>query len=325
MISRRHLLAAAALLPAAHALGACAAPDATSAERPRAASPRGRARRLVQVVDAQPVTDGAGVRLARSVGSPALPMLDPFLMLDEFHSSNPEDYIAGFPSHPHRGFETVTYMLAGAMEHRDSMGNEGRLVAGSTQWMTAGSGIIHSEMPKQVSGLMRGFQLWVNLPRAQKWTRPRYQDLGPERFSDFDSMDSRVRVVAGTVDGHTGPVAGIVTAPHMIDVTMRQRGRFDHALPPTHNAFVYVVDGVARFGDEGPQLERGQLGVLERGADLVRATSTAGGHFLLFAGQPIGEPVARRGPFVMNTDAELQQAFDDYRAGTLVRERGARG
>ena len=328
MLTRRQLLAAAAVLPAAtlpvvSALGACAAPD--TSPRRRASAPPGRVREVAQVVDGQPVTDGAGVRLTRSLGSPALSMLDPFLMLDEFHSNNPDDYLAGFPSHPHRGFETVTYMLAGAMEHRDSMGNEGRLIPGSTQWMTAGSGIIHSEMPKQISGLMHGFQLWVNLPRAQKWTRPRYQDLPPERFSTHDYMDSRVRVVAGMVDGHTGPVSGIATAPQMIDVTLPRGGRFDHALPPDYNAFVYVVEGVARLGADGPALERGQLAVLERGAELVRATSMTGGRILLFAGRPIGEPVARRGPFVMNSDDEIREAFEEYRAGTLVRERGERG
>ncbi len=331
MITRRQLVAAAALLPAAAALPgaltACAAPPASSppASRTPARAAAGRLRTVSRVVASMPVTDGAGVRLSRSIGSPLLPMLDPFLMLDEFRSDNPGDYLAGFPSHPHRGFETVTYMLAGAMEHRDSMGNQGRLIAGSTQWMTAGSGIIHSEMPKQVSGLMHGFQLWVNLPRAQKWTRPRYQDLGPERFREIEHMDARVRVVAGEVAGEVGPVAGIATAPTMIDVTLPRNGRLDHAVPTAHNAFAYVVEGVARFGADGPLLERGQLAVLSPGAELVRATSETGGRFLLFAGQPLGEPVARRGPFVMNTEEELREAFDDYRAGRLVRERGEQG
>jgi redox-sensitive bicupin YhaK (pirin superfamily) len=323
-LSRRDLLAAGAVLPVAAALGACRPAVAPSRSSGAPAAAQAIARRVRQVVDAQPVTDGAGVHLARSLGAGALPMLDPFLMLDEFRSDRPEDYIAGFPSHPHRGFETVTYMLHGAMEHRDSLGNHGRLGPGSTQWMTAGHGIIHSEMPRQERGLMHGFQLWVNLPAAHKMTPPRYQDLAPERIETIAMPEgpmegTEVRLVAGELEGRVGPVEGIVTAPHMLDVTLPRRGRFEHALPRSHNAFVYVIDGAARFGGEATRVSQGQLAVLDRGGDALLASSDRGARFLLLAGQPIGEPVARRGPFVMNTDDEIRQAIADYQSGRLTR------
>jgi redox-sensitive bicupin YhaK (pirin superfamily) len=272
---------------------------------------------VTQVVDAQPTSDGAGVKLRRMLGTRALSMLDPFLMLDEFHSDRPEDYLAGFPDHPHRGFETVTYMIHGAMEHRDSLGNHGRLEPGSTQWMTAGRGIVHSEMPKQEQGLMWGFQLWVNLPAASKMTRPRYQDLAAERIPELEADDATVRLVAGELRGQRGPVDGIVTQPQMLDVKLPPRGRFEHALPPGHNAFVHVFEGAVRVGDARARVGRGQLAVLGAG-DVVKLASDEGGRALLLAGQPIREPVARYGPFVMNTDAEIRQAFEDYRSGRLV-------
>jgi len=272
-------------------------------------------------VDALPTIEGAGVRLRRSLGSRGLPLLDPFLMLDEFHSDNPDDYVAGFPSHPHRGFETVTYMIHGAMEHRDSLGNHGRLGPGSTQWMTAGHGIIHSEMPKQERGLMWGFQLWVNLPRARKMVKPRYQDLAPELIPELAIDDAEVRLVAGTAGNQTGPVSGIVTAPQMLDVKIAPRGAFRLSLPSTHNAFVYVFEGTAEIGPARTKVGPAQLATLGEG-DLFSARSETGARMLCLAAQPIGEPVARYGPFVMNTEAELQQAFDDYRTGRLVSEDG---
>ncbi len=273
------------------------------------------------MVEGEPTTDGAGVHLLRALGTRALPMLDPFLMLDEFRSNEPSDYLAGFPTHPHRGFETVTYMLAGAMEHRDSLGNRGRLVAGSTQWMTAGHGIVHSEMPKQVSGLMHGYQLWVNLPRAHKMIPPRYQDIAPERFSTLEVDDARVRLVAGEIGTHRGPVEGIVTAPHMLDVTIPRRGSLQQTLPSSHNAFAYVIEGEVLFGDDLVPVARQSLAVFSRSLDqvAVRARSEAGARFLMFAGRPINEPVARRGPFVMNTEDELRQAYSDYQSGALTR------
>jgi redox-sensitive bicupin YhaK (pirin superfamily) len=294
--------------------------DPTRSSR-ASADPPARVRQVHQIVEAQPTIEGAGVRLRRSLGSRGLPLLDPFLMLDEFHSDNPDDYAAGFPSHPHRGFETVTYMLHGAMEHRDSLGNHGRLGPGSTQWMTAGHGIIHSEMPKQERGLMWGFQLWVNLPRARKMVKPRYQDLAPDRIPELTVDDAVVRLVAGAAGGRTGPVEGIVTAPQMLDVNIAPRGGFRQPLPSSHNAFVYVFDGTAEIGPARTKVGPAQLAVLGEG-DLFSARSETGARMLCLAAQPIGEPVARYGPFVMNTEAELAQAFDDYRSGRLVAEGG---
>jgi redox-sensitive bicupin YhaK (pirin superfamily) len=269
------------------------------------------------VIDAEPSRDGAGVKLRRSLGSRALPLLDPFLLLDEIHSRREDDYVRGFPSHPHRGFETVTYMIGGAMEHRDSLGNHGHLGPGSVQWMTAGHGIIHSEMPRGDGGGFWGFQLWVNLPSSLKMTRPRYQDLAPDRVVEIDHDGARVRLVAGDAFGRRGPVDGIVTAPHMLDVTLRAGGRFDHAIPVAHNAFAYVFDGSARVGRSEARVGQGQIAVLGPG-DRVSASSESGARLLLLSAEPIGEPVARRGPFVMNTDEEILQAIDDYQNGRLV-------
>jgi len=303
-------------IPASALIAACKTSDA-----PRASAPN--VRGVERVIDAQPTIEGAGVHLRRSLGSRALPLLDPFLMLDEFHSDRPEDYVAGFPSHPHRGFETVTYMIEGAMEHRDSLGNHGRLGPGSTQWMTAGHGIIHSEMPKQANGqnpdLLWGFQLWVNLPAVNKMTKPRYQDLAPDRIEKLAIDDAAVGLIAGEAKGKRGPVDGIVTAPQMLDVKIPAHGKFAHAIPSTHNAFVYVFEGATLVGPQRTRVVAGQLAVLGNG-DLVSVTDDGGigGRFLLLAGRPIGEPVARAGPFVMNTDAELRRAFDDYRSGKLV-------
>jgi redox-sensitive bicupin YhaK (pirin superfamily) len=276
-------------------------------------------RSVEHVVTAQRTSDGAGVRLNRALGGAALSMLDPFLLLDEFQSDDPNDYIAGFPDHPHRGFETVTYMIDGAMEHRDSVGNRGRLVAGSAQWMTAGRGLVHSEMPKQERGLMWGFQLWVNLPRARKMIEPRYQDIAPGLIPERELDGARTRVVAGNAFGMTGPVSGIDVEPLFLDVTVTRGVRFSTPLPVGHNAFVFVTDGAVRLGPSSREIRRGQLAVLARGGDRLTATCDAqSGRMLVLAGRPLGEPVARRGPFVMSTEDELRQAFDDYRSGRLV-------
>jgi len=276
-----------------------------------------RVRGVQAILDAQPTVDGAGVKLHRIIGSQKLPMLDPFLLLDEFRSDRPDDYLAGFPTHPHRGFETVTYMLEGAMEHRDSLGNHGRLVPGSVQWMTAGHGIVHSEMPKQENGLMWGYQLWVNLPAAQKMVRPRYQDLAPERVVDLELDAAKVRLVAGELEGRKGPVEGIVTAPQMLDVRLTDGGRFATTVPADHNAFVYLVEGSALIGPESVRVRAGQIAVLGAG-DSFEARASEPGRFLLLAGRPIGEPVARYGPFVMNTKEEIETAITDYQSGRLV-------
>lgn len=302
---RQVVKALAAGLPAA-GLAAC-----------RLDPPAARPREVANLVDAQPTLEGAGVRLRRALGSQALPMLDPFLLLDEIHSENPDDYLRGFPTHPHRGFETVTYVLDGAMDHRDSLGNHGHLGPGSVQWMTAGHGIVHAEMPQQEKGRMWGFQLWVNLPAASKLMPPRYQDIDPSRVVETTADDARVRLVAGELGGRRGPVEGIVTAPQMLDVTLGARGRLSHALPAGHNAFVYVVEGSAQIGGARTQVSAGQLAVLGSG-DLLSVRSQRGGRMLCLAARPIGEPVARYGPFVMNSDAEIRQAIEDYRSGRLI-------
>jgi redox-sensitive bicupin YhaK (pirin superfamily) len=259
------------------------------------------------------------VRLSRAIGGSALAMLDPFLLLDEFHSDNPDDYAAGFPSHPHRGFETVTYMLEGAMEHKDSVGNSGRLRPGSAQWMTAGHGIVHSEMPKQERGLMWGYQLWVNLPRARKLIKPRYQDIAPDRIPELDREGAGVRVVAGNAFGATGPINGIDVDPLFLDVTVVKGVRFETPLPVGHNVFAFVTDGAVRLGPARTEVRAGQLAVLAPNGDHVLASCDAqSGRMLLVAGRPIGEPVARGGPFVMNTQDEIRQAWDDYRSGRLT-------
>lgn len=276
------------------------------------------ARDVVAVLSAMSTVDGGGVRLARAVGQPALSALDPFLLLDEIRSDRREDWEKGFPRHPHRGFETVTYMIEGAMEHADSVGNHGLLTAGSAQWMTAGRGIVHSEMPRQREGLLWGLQLWVNLPRRLKMCEPRYQDIAPGRIAEVSSSGARVRVVAGEAAGAKGPVVGIAVAPTMLDVTLDPAGaRFEHPLPEAHAAFAYVLSGTARLGASSRAVPAGNVAVLGPGAHLT-ASADGAARFLLLAAAPIGEPIARRGPFVMNTDAELDQAFDDYRSGRLA-------
>ena len=243
-------------------------------------------------------------------------MLDPFLLLDEIHSADPDDYAAGFPQHPHRGFETVSYVLRGGFAHRDSVGNHGLIADGGTQWMTAGRGIIHEEMPRPTAGTeLWGLQLWVNLPAARKMIKPRYQDLAPTSIPEVDIADARVRVVAGRVGAARGPVDGIDIGPTLLDATLAPRATFRHALPGGDTAFLYVLDGQVTVGVT--PIGAGQLAVLGRG-DTVVAGSEPGGRFLLVSGTPIREPVARRGPFVMNTDDELRQAFADYQAGTLA-------
>ena len=274
-----------------------------------------RTRRLVKTLAGMPASDGADVKLNRIIGQPALPDLDPFLLLDEFGSDDPKAYIAGFPTHPHRGFETVTYMLAGRMRHRDNAGNEGLLGPGSVQWMTAGRGILHSEMPEQDAGLMQGFQLWVNLPAKDKMTAPRYQDIAADRVPTAQLGEGvSAKVLAGEIAGVRGPVDPGATQPIFLDIALAAGGAASVPLPEGHNAFVYVYEGAAAVGDSAETLARGQLGVLSGGGE-VSLASEAGARLILVAGKPLREPVAKYGPFVMNTEAELQQAFADFRAG----------
>jgi hypothetical protein len=277
-------------------------------------------REVIKVVPSMPTSDGAGVRLNRSLGTQALPMVDPFLMLDEFRSDDPGDYIAGFPDHPHRGFETVTYMLAGEMEHRDSAGNSGLLVGGGAQWMTAGRGIVHSEMPRQKDGLMWGFQLWVNLPRAEKMRAPRYQDLRPDQIPEVEIQGAKVRVVAGEAGGVRGPVEGVVVEPTMLDLTLKPGAKFAQKLPMKHGAFLYVFGGAAEVGPDGAgiRVPRGAAAVLGEGDEVtIVGDEEDGARVLLLAARPLNEPVARYGPFVMNTGDEIRRAIADYQAGRL--------
>lgn len=278
-------------------------------------------RRPVAVLRGRPASDGAGVKLIRVIGQPALPDLDPFLMLDEFGSDKGADYIGGFPDHPHRGFETVTYMLAGRMRHGDNQGNVGLLRPGSVQWMTAGRGIVHSEMPEQEDGLMRGFQLWVNLPAKDKMTRPRYQDIEPEAIPVVERAGGiKVKVIAGTFDGVTGPVSAVATEPIYFDITLPAGRALSVKLPEEHNAFAYVFEGAAEIGagSEARRVERGELAVLSLGEQADFAGVEGEARLILVAGRPLREPVAKYGPFVMNTADEIRQAIADYQAGRFV-------
>ena len=280
------------------------------------------ARRVVRIFTGQPTSDGAGVRLTRVIGTSALDHLDPFLLLDEFKSDKADDYLAGFPDHPHRGFETVTYMLAGAMRHRDHAGNQGELVAGSVQWMTAGRGIVHSEMPQQKDGLMWGFQLWVNLPARDKMTAPRYQDIPPEKIPEVElAAGVLARVIAGEAGGVRGPVEGIATRPLYLDVRMGATAGVSLGVAAGHNAFVYVYEGRVAVDDGSggtQEVGAGRLAVLSDGDAVTAATTDSPARFLLLAARPLGEPIARYGPFVMNTREELVQAAEDYRSGRLL-------
>jgi redox-sensitive bicupin YhaK (pirin superfamily) len=274
--------------------------------------------RVVRSLRGMPTSDGAGVRLTRVIGTPALPELDPFLMLDEFGTDKPEDYLAGFPDHPHRGFETVTYMLDGRMRHKDNHGNEGLLTPGSVQWMTAGRGLVHSEMPEQESGRMRGFQLWVNLPARDKMTDPRYQEFAPERIPQTAPVEGvRVKVIAGTVGDVSGPITQPATDPLYLDITLAPGSHWQYTLPAGHNAFAYVFEGAVTVGEgEGAQvLAQSELAVLGGGRQLQLRAGAQEARLILVAGRPLGEPVARHGPFVMNTREELMQAFVDYQEG----------
>jgi len=275
-------------------------------------------RSVTRIITGQPTSDGAGVRLTRVIGTPALEHLDPFLLLDEFKSDRPDDYLAGFPDHPHRGFETVTYVLAGTMEHRDHAGNQGELVAGSVQWMTAGRGIVHSEMPRQRDGLMWGFQLWVNLPARDKMIAPRYQDILSERIPEVKLAEGvTARVIAGAAGGARGPVEGIATEPVYLDVGMSPGSVVELPLTVGHSAFAYVYEGRVAFGpaSRAQEVGGGQLAVLSDGDALRAATAEGPARFLLLAAHPLREPIARYGPFVMNTREEILQAVEDYRSG----------
>ncbi|MFZ5635280.1 MAG: pirin family protein [Pseudomonadota bacterium] len=279
--------------------------------------------RIVRSVRGETTSDGAGVKLRRVIGGMALPDLDPFLLLDEFGTDRAEDYIGGFPDHPHRGFETVTYMLDGRMRHRDNHGNEGLLVPGAVQWMTAGRGLVHSEMPEQQEGRMRGFQLWVNLPAALKMTAPGYQEFAPDRMPvAHPAPGVAIKVIAGEIvdaDGGLvrGPIEQPATAPLYLDIALDPGAIWELDLPSGHNAFAYAYEGAATVGegDAARRLETQTLGVLGGGARLRLQADERSARLILVAGRPLREPVARYGPFVMNTREELMQAVVDFQSG----------
>ena len=275
-------------------------------------------RSLTRVVRGMPASDGAGVRLNRVIGTPQVPDIDPFLMLDEFRSDDAADYLAGFPDHPHRGFETVTYMLAGRMRHADNHGHSGLLEAGSVQWMTAGRGIIHSEMPEQEDGLMAGFQLWINLPARLKMSKPHYQEFPAAAMPVVQpAAGVSVKLIAGELAGQAGPVSGIATQPLYWDISLDAGVAWEAPVPATHQAFLYVFEGSVEAGPATSRhrVQQGQMAVLGQGDHVDITGGDGGGRLLLIAGLPLREPVARYGPFVMNTAQEIRQAFEDYQDG----------
>ncbi len=282
------------------------------------------ARSVRHVIESVPTSDGAGVKLRRSLGSGPFARLDPFLMLDEFYSDNPDDYLAGFPSHPHRGFETVTYMLDGRMEHKDHLGNTGDLGPGSVQWMTAGRGVIHSEMPRQSEGRMRGFQLWINLPAREKMKPADYRDIPSGDVPELAFDGGIARIIAGTLDMAGQRVDGAVngtgdsmsTDPLYIDLRLDPGSKTTIAVKSGHNSFVYLYEGDAVIGDQ--LLQRRNAGVLDGGDQVTVQAGDQGARLLLLAGKPLDEPVVQYGPFVMNTREEIEQALSDYQEGRLT-------
>ena len=284
------------------------------------------ARILQQIIPSMATSDGAGVRLRRSIGQSQTVRVDPFLMLDEFSSVNADDYIAGFPNHPHRGFETVTYILDGHMLHEDHLGNRGDLKSGGAQWMTAGRGIIHSEMPQKISGRMRGFQLWVNLPAKEKMKPAGYQDVQSEEIPLFNLANSGyVKVISGIAkfadQAIKGPIQGISTDVLMLDVRLPAGAYFEQVLPSDHNAFIYTFEGDVLVGPDDNQcaLATQSAGVLSNGDALEVKAGEEGAAFLLLVGRPLQEPIVQYGPFVMNTREEIEQAIADYNNGCLVK------
>ncbi|MEI7725418.1 MAG: pirin family protein [Bacteroidota bacterium] len=278
-------------------------------------------REIERIIKGQLTSDGAGVKLTRILGHNTQEMLDPFLMLDFFGSDNPDDFMAGFPSHPHRGIETVTYMLDGKVEHSDSMGNRGVIGKGDIQWMTAGSGIIHEEMPKYEQGKMHGFQLWVNLPAASKMIPPRYQDIPAGKIPVVELENrSRVKVLAGTFQGVRGPVENIIAEPEYLDVEMSENSELVVPFNPDHSVFAYLYEGTASFDEKSKNPLRTGEGALFGHGDQVRIqTGSSTARFIMIAGKPINEPIAWHGPIVMNTEKELEVAFRELRAGTFIK------
>ena len=270
------------------------------------------------IIDPVPATDGAGVKLKRSIGVEPN-YFDPFLMLDEFGSENKNDYIAGFPAHPHRGIETVTYMLAGDFEHKDSTGGQGRMTAGDVQWMKTGSGIIHSEMPAMKEGKLHGFQLWINMPAKMKMSKPEYHYIDANQMAVHQDADKQIKVIAGKFEKAEGPIRGHNVEPIYFDIELKKGKEFTYEIPSSHNSFIYLIEGEIKIGDKThDKVTNSTLILLTKGENLkVSALSNA--KFLLISGKPINEQIARGGPFVMNTKQEILQAIEDYHSGTFVK------
>ena len=274
---------------------------------------------IKKIVEPVETSDGAGVKLKRSIGTPAINYLDPFLLLDEFGSENKDDYMAGFPPHPHRGIETVTYMLEGKFEHKDSTGAKGIMSSGDVQWMKTGGGIIHSEMPAMANGKLHGFQLWVNMPAKLKMSKPEYIYLDAKQIKIYKDEEKKIKIIAGKFKNYEGPIKGHNVEPIYFDIELREENEFKFDLPLNHNSFIYLVEGSIKIGkDKHQRIDGSSLIVLKKGKNLnVKALKRS--KFLLIAGKPIGEAIARGGPFVMNTKQEILQAMEDYNNGNFIR------
>lgn len=275
------------------------------------------------LLKSQPTSDGAGVKLKRVFGYYEQGLFDPFLLLDEFGSDNPDEYIAGFPWHPHRGIETVTYMLGGLVEHSDSLGNSGVISTGDIQWMTAGSGIVHQEMPKRTDDRMRGFQLWVNLPASNKMMTPRYQDIPSSQIKTVNlKTGGTLKVIAGEYDGIKGPVVDIIANPVYFDIRLNEGEEFDYFIDNEHNAFIYVYEGKLQIGNNSTnQVPSGSIALLDEGDTIKVNALESGSKFILVSGIPLNEPITWGGPIVMNTKVELELAFREYRNGTFLKSK----
>jgi quercetin 2,3-dioxygenase len=280
-------------------------------------------RKIKKVIKSKPTLEGAGVHLNRVFGNNEAPLLDPFLLLDDFRSDSPTHYLKGFPWHPHRGIETITYMIGGSVEHGDSMGNKGLIGPGDVQWMTAGSGIIHQEMPKgDRVGYMGGFQLWANLPASHKMMNPRYRDVKSVQIPEISPAPGvKIKIICGEAYGTKGPVHDIVTEPEYLDVTLAADAVFTHHVKPESTVLAYVIDGRGYFDEEGDLLNNGELAWYHAGGKVTISATDKPARFLLISGKPIGEPVAWYGPIVMNTEEELQLAFEEYDQGTFIKHK----
>ena len=273
-------------------------------------------RKVQRILERQTTLEGAGVKLKRVLGNDKNSTLDPFLLLDHFGSDNPEDYLKGFPWHPHRGMETVTYMWTGEVEHGDNIGNKGVIKSGDVQWMTAGSGIIHQEMPRKYDGLMQGFQLWVNLPAMKKMVDPKYRGIERKQIPIIQKDGAKIKVIAGKVDGTNGPVRDLSIEIEYFDIELAPEKAFNHAIPINYTAFVYIVEGTIEVQDR--KIRQGYCAVFGKG-DSIKITSREGSRFLFVSGEPLREPVAWRGPIVMNTQEELDRAFEELELGTFIK------